>query len=243
PQYDFPVHQGILDYNGVNTVAVALWAMESIPISPTLKLTAKAVYEGDIFDLSPSPGPLECEDLAIIEHCYAVGKTKWELFASCCPLHGGPRVESEGNAKNTMNALIVNNLHFKELVVHGSSSYFMKQIASFFDVNWWASGLALHPNWAQPQAPNVTRAYTLREGQAIHSLDTLVTTSIPEHCEPEYATYLRNAPHVRHAVFMATKSYKWIRQFGKAHSLDRPSTSGIHWKTLSGGTLAVTCLE
>ncbi|KIO05248.1 hypothetical protein M404DRAFT_517074 [Pisolithus tinctorius Marx 270] len=38
----------------------------------------------DIFDLSPSPGPLECEDLAIIEHCYAVGKTKWELFASCC---------------------------------------------------------------------------------------------------------------------------------------------------------------
>ncbi|KAI6139306.1 glycoside hydrolase family 35 protein [Pisolithus tinctorius] len=48
PQYDFPVHQGILDYNGVNTVAVALWAMESIPISPTLKLTAKAVYEGGV---------------------------------------------------------------------------------------------------------------------------------------------------------------------------------------------------
>lgn len=48
PQYDFPVHQGILDYNGINTVVVALWAMESIPISPTLKLTAKAVYEGGV---------------------------------------------------------------------------------------------------------------------------------------------------------------------------------------------------
>ncbi|KAI6113990.1 glycoside hydrolase family 35 protein [Pisolithus sp. B1] len=48
PQYDFPVHQGILDYHGVNTVAVALWAMESTPITPTLKLTVKDVYEGGV---------------------------------------------------------------------------------------------------------------------------------------------------------------------------------------------------
>ncbi|KAL4081114.1 glycoside hydrolase family 35 protein [Scleroderma citrinum] len=48
PQYDFPVQQGILNYNGVNTVAVALWAMESIPIFPTLEITFKGVYEGGV---------------------------------------------------------------------------------------------------------------------------------------------------------------------------------------------------
>ncbi|KAF8551280.1 glycoside hydrolase family 35 protein [Imleria badia] len=48
PQYKFPVQQGILNYNGINTVAVALWAMESTKISPTLKLTIDGTYEGGV---------------------------------------------------------------------------------------------------------------------------------------------------------------------------------------------------
>lgn len=47
-------------------------------------------------------------------------------------------------------------------------------------------------------------------------------SSISEHCEPEHAIRLRNAPHARHIVFMATKPHKWLRQFGKAHRLDYP---------------------
>ncbi|KAH0831870.1 glycoside hydrolase family 35 protein [Lanmaoa asiatica] len=47
-RYKFPVQQGILSYSGVNTVAVALWAMESSKISPTLELTIDAVYEGGV---------------------------------------------------------------------------------------------------------------------------------------------------------------------------------------------------
>ncbi|KAK0200111.1 glycoside hydrolase family 35 protein [Desarmillaria ectypa] len=47
PQAKFPVHQGILDYNGTNTVAVALWAMEAnATITPDLRLSVDAVYEG-----------------------------------------------------------------------------------------------------------------------------------------------------------------------------------------------------
>ncbi|KAG9315962.1 glycoside hydrolase family 35 protein [Chiua virens] len=48
PQWKFPVQQGILDYNGVNTVAVALWAMESNQMVPTLELTVDGVYEGGV---------------------------------------------------------------------------------------------------------------------------------------------------------------------------------------------------
>ncbi|KAI0278189.1 glycoside hydrolase family 35 protein [Russula aff. rugulosa BPL654] len=48
PQFKFPVHQGILDYNGTNTVAVALWAMEAIPLTPTLELTLDTVLEGGV---------------------------------------------------------------------------------------------------------------------------------------------------------------------------------------------------
>ncbi|KAH7885531.1 glycoside hydrolase family 35 protein [Phlebopus sp. FC_14] len=48
PQYKFPVHQGILNYNGVNTVAVALWAMEPVAVTPTLELTVDNVYEGGV---------------------------------------------------------------------------------------------------------------------------------------------------------------------------------------------------
>ncbi|PBK88407.1 glycoside hydrolase family 35 protein [Armillaria gallica] len=47
PQAKFPVHQGILDYSGTNTVAVALWSMETnATITPDLQLSVDAVYEG-----------------------------------------------------------------------------------------------------------------------------------------------------------------------------------------------------
>ncbi|EIW77017.1 glycoside hydrolase family 35 protein [Coniophora puteana RWD-64-598 SS2] len=52
PQYQFPVHQGILDYNGTNTVAVALWSMESTAVSPTLNLTVQGVYEGGVGNIA-----------------------------------------------------------------------------------------------------------------------------------------------------------------------------------------------
>ncbi|KAF4577239.1 hypothetical protein EYR36_005226 [Pleurotus pulmonarius] len=49
PQAKFPVHEGILDYRGRNTVAVALWAMESdIPITPDLHLTLDGIVEGGV---------------------------------------------------------------------------------------------------------------------------------------------------------------------------------------------------
>jgi len=48
PQFKFPVHQGILDYNGTNTVAIALWAMEAAPITPTLALTVDAILQGGV---------------------------------------------------------------------------------------------------------------------------------------------------------------------------------------------------
>ncbi|KAJ3919581.1 glycoside hydrolase family 35 protein [Lentinula edodes] len=49
PQFEFPVHQGILDYQGVNTVAVAVWSMESnVAISPQLNLTASSILSGGV---------------------------------------------------------------------------------------------------------------------------------------------------------------------------------------------------
>ncbi|TDL23133.1 glycoside hydrolase family 35 protein [Rickenella mellea] len=49
PQTKFPVHQGILDYNGENTVAVALWVMEpNVTISPKLELTIDGRYDGGV---------------------------------------------------------------------------------------------------------------------------------------------------------------------------------------------------
>ncbi|OAX38873.1 glycoside hydrolase family 35 protein [Rhizopogon vinicolor AM-OR11-026] len=57
PQYRFPVHQGILDYNGINTVAVALWAMEPVAITPTLRLTVDGVYEGGVGSIETNNPP------------------------------------------------------------------------------------------------------------------------------------------------------------------------------------------
>jgi len=49
PQFNFPVHQGILDYNGTNTVAVALWVMEpNVTVLPTLELIVDGVLEGGV---------------------------------------------------------------------------------------------------------------------------------------------------------------------------------------------------
>ncbi|KAG6888527.1 hypothetical protein C0995_007639 [Termitomyces sp. Mi166 len=49
PQSKFIVHEGILDYNGVNTVAVALWSMTpGVPITPDLQLTIDNVYDGGV---------------------------------------------------------------------------------------------------------------------------------------------------------------------------------------------------
>ncbi|PPQ64157.1 hypothetical protein CVT24_008792 [Panaeolus cyanescens] len=49
PQTKFPVHEGILDYRGENTVAVALWSMTpNVPITPNLQLTLDGVYDGGV---------------------------------------------------------------------------------------------------------------------------------------------------------------------------------------------------
>ncbi|KAK0504453.1 glycoside hydrolase family 35 protein [Armillaria luteobubalina] len=49
PQSKFPVQEGILDYHGENTVAVALWAMEEgIPITPLLRLAIDGVFDGGV---------------------------------------------------------------------------------------------------------------------------------------------------------------------------------------------------
>ncbi|KAJ7809107.1 glycoside hydrolase family 35 protein [Mycena leptocephala] len=46
PQAKFPVHQGILNYQGVNTVAVALWSMGRTAVSPNLQLVWTVYWTG-----------------------------------------------------------------------------------------------------------------------------------------------------------------------------------------------------
>lgn len=49
PQAKFPVHEGILNYRGANTVAVALWSMTpGVPITPQLQLTVDGMYDGGV---------------------------------------------------------------------------------------------------------------------------------------------------------------------------------------------------
>lgn len=52
PQTKFPVHQGILEYNRTNTVAVALWATEHTAVTPTLSLALDEVVSGGIGPVS-----------------------------------------------------------------------------------------------------------------------------------------------------------------------------------------------
>ncbi|KAM5536271.1 hypothetical protein V8D89_010048 [Ganoderma adspersum] len=48
PQTRFPVPPGILDYNGKNTVAVALWALDNTAVSPSLELAIDGVLDGGV---------------------------------------------------------------------------------------------------------------------------------------------------------------------------------------------------
>ncbi|KAJ7885789.1 glycoside hydrolase family 35 protein [Mycena olivaceomarginata] len=48
PQAKFPVHEGILNYHGVNTVAVALWSMGRTAVSPNLQLVLDGVLDGGV---------------------------------------------------------------------------------------------------------------------------------------------------------------------------------------------------
>jgi len=53
PQTKFPVHQGILNYKGTNTVAVALWAMEpNANVSPSLSLSVDGFLDGGVGPIS-----------------------------------------------------------------------------------------------------------------------------------------------------------------------------------------------
>ncbi|OBZ71548.1 putative beta-galactosidase A [Grifola frondosa] len=45
---EIPCPRGILDYHGKNTVAVALWALEDTPVSPTLELVVDGVLDGGV---------------------------------------------------------------------------------------------------------------------------------------------------------------------------------------------------
>ncbi|KAF9259410.1 glycoside hydrolase family 35 protein [Marasmius fiardii PR-910] len=58
PQVKFPVHEGILDYQGKNTLAVALWAMTpNVTISPRVRLRVDGVFQGGIGTIEKSnPG-------------------------------------------------------------------------------------------------------------------------------------------------------------------------------------------
>ncbi|KIJ53974.1 glycoside hydrolase family 35 protein [Sphaerobolus stellatus SS14] len=51
PQVKFPVPQGLLDYNGKNTVAIALWTLDSnttVTVSPKLTIVADTFIEGGV---------------------------------------------------------------------------------------------------------------------------------------------------------------------------------------------------
>ncbi|KAL0566470.1 hypothetical protein V5O48_015544 [Marasmius crinis-equi] len=58
PQTKFPVHEGILDYQGKNTLAVALWAMTpNVTISPQVRLRVDGVFQGGVGNITKSnPG-------------------------------------------------------------------------------------------------------------------------------------------------------------------------------------------
>ncbi|KAG7089034.1 hypothetical protein E1B28_010744 [Marasmius oreades] len=58
PQVRFPVHEGILDYQGANTLAVVVWAMTpNVTISPQVRLRVDGVFQGGILNIRKSnPG-------------------------------------------------------------------------------------------------------------------------------------------------------------------------------------------
>ena len=49
PQSRFVVHEGILNYRGTNTLAIALWAMEpNLKIVPRVSLAVRGWYDGGL---------------------------------------------------------------------------------------------------------------------------------------------------------------------------------------------------
>ncbi|PSS38131.1 hypothetical protein PHLCEN_2v38 [Hermanssonia centrifuga] len=48
PQFKFPVPEGILDYSGKNTVAVALWVLGETNVTPSLQLVLDGVVDGGV---------------------------------------------------------------------------------------------------------------------------------------------------------------------------------------------------
>jgi len=55
PQTAFPVHEGILDYHGINTVVLSLWALGNGTADraiPSFKLVANGTYAGGIQGIS-----------------------------------------------------------------------------------------------------------------------------------------------------------------------------------------------
>ncbi|CAL1698277.1 unnamed protein product [Somion occarium] len=57
PQTKFPVPQGILDYNGKNTVAIVLWALENTAVSPSLDLIFDNVLDGGVGSIAVNNPP------------------------------------------------------------------------------------------------------------------------------------------------------------------------------------------
>ncbi|KAH9913003.1 uncharacterized protein BXZ73DRAFT_107089 [Epithele typhae] len=57
PQTRFPVPQGILNYNGKNTVAIALWATNNTAVSPGLALEIDGWLEGGVGSVTPNNPP------------------------------------------------------------------------------------------------------------------------------------------------------------------------------------------
>lgn len=51
PQVSFPVHEGILNYHGQNTVSISLWALGDQPQDlkiPSFQLVQLGVYSGGV---------------------------------------------------------------------------------------------------------------------------------------------------------------------------------------------------
>ena len=58
PQTAFPVPEGILNYHGINYIAISLWSLDGNGVSLTgLELTATAVVQTGYGTVSLSPVP------------------------------------------------------------------------------------------------------------------------------------------------------------------------------------------
>lgn len=63
PQWKFPVHEGILNYRGENTVSVALWAMlPNVTVAPKLGLQVNGIYDGGVGNVAVNNPGWSSED-------------------------------------------------------------------------------------------------------------------------------------------------------------------------------------